>query len=197
MSRSVEDEILRALRRITRAIDLHSRRLANTYGLTGPQLVCLRALQRLGRASPSALAKEVSLSQGTVTGIVDRMLARQLVTRERNPLDRRQVLVGLTSAGHALVAQAPSPLQERFVQQLAQLPDGEQTQIRDTLECIVTMMGGEQFEAAAVLSSSSAAQSPEEVRDVLDAGETDLAVVAHLAPTIDAALAGDGKPDPA
>jgi DNA-binding MarR family transcriptional regulator len=169
---------------MTRAIDLHSRKLANTFGLTGPQLVCLRALRAVDHATPSALAKEVALSQGTVTGIIDRLAARQLVTRERNPNDRRLVTVAVTDAGRALVAQAPSPLQETFLRQLAALAPAEQQNIRATLERVVQMMGGEEIEAAAILSTSPAAQSTEEVEDVLRAGETDVAIVAEIAPAV-------------
>src|SRR5512140_3522668 len=109
----VKEAILRSLRRITRAIDLHSRHLAHTFGLTGPQLVCLRAVGARGKMTPSELAKEVSLSQATITGIIDRLAARQLVARERSNYDRRLVTVVITTAGRALIDQAPSPLQER------------------------------------------------------------------------------------
>ena len=74
----VKEDILRSLRRITRAIDLHSRHLAHTFGLTGPQLVCLRTVGARGKMTPSELAKQVSLSQATITGIIDRLAARQL-----------------------------------------------------------------------------------------------------------------------
>lgn len=147
----VEEEILRALRRISRAIDLHSRYLASTFGLTGPQLVSLRAVGQLEQATPSDLAREVSLSQATMTGIIDRLAARQLVTRERISKDRRRVTIRLTEAGRALIEQAPSPLQERFVERLSELTEAEQLEIRDTLERIVRMMDGEDLDAAPVL----------------------------------------------
>ena len=44
---SLEEQVIAALRRITRAIDLHSRLLLQTNGLTIPQLVALQAIQRL------------------------------------------------------------------------------------------------------------------------------------------------------
>ncbi len=163
----IEEDILRALRRITRAIDLHSRKLANTFGLTGPQLVCLRVLGQHESLSPSALAKEIVLSQATVTGIIDRLAARQLVSRQRSMTDRRQVSVAITDAGKALVEQAPSPLQERFVEQLAQLSEQDQGRIRDTLDEVVRMMDSEAIEAAPILSTSPTAQSAEEVQDIL------------------------------
>ncbi len=182
MVRQIEEDILRSLRRISRAIDLHSRKLVNDLGLTGPQLVVLRTIARVGPVTPSVVAREVSLSQATVTGIIDRLSGRQLATRERSDRDRRLVAVRVTEAGQALVDSAPSPLQDRFVERLAALPSAEQEQIREALERIVVMMGSEDVPAAAVLSTSSAAQSPEEAKDMLAAGETDVSVLAEILP---------------
>lgn len=150
-----EEDVLRSLRRITRAIDLHSRHLATTFGLTGPQLVCLRVVADQGPLSPSQLAREVALSQATITGIVDRLATRQLLTRERINTDRRLVTVSLTDAGRALIQAAPSPLQERFAERLAALSDKEQASIRMTLAQIVQMMDGSDLDAAPVLSNES------------------------------------------
>lgn len=149
----LEDQILRSLRRITRSIDLHSRKLSNTYGLTGPQLVCLRVIAQRGETTPSEVAREVSLSQGTVTGIVDRLVARQLVSRERSERDRRVVTLSPTEAGANLVAAAPSPLQERFLGRLAELPEREREHIRAVLTLVVEMMDGDSLDAPPVLGT--------------------------------------------
>jgi DNA-binding MarR family transcriptional regulator len=188
MVREIEEDILRSLRRISRAIDLHSRKLFNDLGLTGPQLVVLRTIARVGPVTPSAVAREVSLSQATVTGIIDRLEGRQLVIRGRSDRDRRLVTVSATDAGQVLVDSAPSPLQDRFVERLAALPNDEQEQIREALSRIVIMMGSEDVPAAAVLSTSSAAQSPEEAKDMLAAGETDVAVLAEILPGLNIAV---------
>lgn len=193
---NLEDDILRALRRITRAITLHSRRLSSTFGLTGPQLVCLRAIGEKVETSSTALAKEVSLSQGTITGIVDRLVARQLVERKRSDRDRRVVTVTLTPAGKALVEQAPSPLQERFVDRLAKLTTAEQEQLRATLYQVVEMMGGENIEAAPVLTTATVAQSTEEVMDDLDTGVTDVAIASDIVPDLEDALPSDKTSEP-
>ncbi len=161
MSESLEEDVLISLRRISRAIDLHSRYLANTFGLTGPQLVCLRALRTHDSFTSSQLARQVSLSQATVTGIVDRLLTRQLVNRVRSETDRRQVTVSITDAGRALLKDAPSPLQEKFAVRLAALDEPAKVNIRDTLRQIVAMMGGDDLQALPVLAVDS--ESPEEL----------------------------------
>lgn len=188
MSTELEEDVLRSLRRIMRSIDLHSRQLATAYGLTGPQLVSLRVIAEQGPLSPSRLARLVSLSQGTITGIVDRLAARQLVTRERTQKDRRVVMVEVTDAGRALIATAPSPLQERFVDQLHALSHEEQSIIRLTLGKIVRMMGGEAIDAAPVLASEAQIQGPHEVSAATPLTQSE--------PTPGPAVEGGGRGEP-
>lgn len=136
----IEDRILRLMRRISRAADVHSRQLSVREGLTGPQLVCLRELRSAGRSTPSELARRVSLSQPTITGILDRLEARGLVARERNPEDKRRVHVWLTERGLEAVSVAPQPLHARLARRLGAIPFKEQTRIERALERIVEMM---------------------------------------------------------
>jgi DNA-binding MarR family transcriptional regulator len=160
MSAEYEENILRSLRKITRAIDLYSHQLARQFKLTGPQIVCLRQLRREGTITPSRLAKEVSLSQATITGILDRLEARGLIERERSKEDRRRVIIQLTDNGAELAASAPSPLQERFATKLAGLPKENRAVIDTVLEQIVSMMEAEQLEAAPVLQAGSILDGP-------------------------------------
>ena len=155
MSRPIEESILRSLRKITRAVDLYSRQLARQYQLTGPQVVCLRQLQKKDEMMPSELAKTVSLSQATITGILDRLETQSLIKRERCQEDRRRVMVTLTDRGREVALSVPSPLQERFAERLARLPDEEQTAIEGVLKQVVGMMEAEDLEAAPILQSGS------------------------------------------
>src|SRR5690606_36389384 len=66
-----EIQILQALRRIIRAVDIHSRELAVRYGITGPQLVCLATLCDDGAMTGAELSCRVFVSASTITGIID------------------------------------------------------------------------------------------------------------------------------
>lgn len=141
-----EEGILRSLRRITRAIDLYSRRLATEHGLTGPQLVCLRTLARLGASTPSVIAREMHLSQPTVTGILDRLAAQGHVVRTRQLSgDRRRVSVDLTDKGRLLLRNAPSGLQDLLSAQLERVTVEERAAIHAALEQVVRMMESDQL----------------------------------------------------
>jgi DNA-binding MarR family transcriptional regulator len=136
-------EILNALRRITQAAERHSCDLVKQVGLTGPQLVILGEVARRGEAALGDIARRVSLSQATLTGVVERLESRGLVTRRRSPQDRRKVLVQATPEALALLRTAPPPLQESFLQQFERLADWERTSMIGALQRIAAMMSGE------------------------------------------------------
>jgi len=138
---TVEDGIAAALRQINHAVDLHSRRLLEEFGLTGPQLATLQAAARQGKVAAGALAKAVHLSQPTVTGILDRLERRGLIDRTRDSQDRRSTFISVTQAGHRVLDAAPSLLQDRFRKELGRLEDWEQTLILSTLQRIAALMG--------------------------------------------------------
>lgn len=148
MNTPYDENILRSLRRITRALDVYSRKLASEYRLTGPQLVCLQALARSGPTAPSKLAAAVSLSQPTVTGILDRLEQRGLVVRTRLTTDRRRVEVELTEKGMAVADSSPFPLHERFACRFQQLPNQDQAKIDQVLEQVVDMMESDKWDEA-------------------------------------------------
>lgn len=149
------DKVLIALRRIIRAVDLHSHSLSQRYGLTGPQLVILRELLRRGEISGSELAGAVSLSLATVTGILTRLEARGLVSRRRSESDKRRVLVRTTPAAERLLEAAPPPLQESFARQFERLKDWEQSLILSSLQRLVTMMEARELDASPFLTTGS------------------------------------------
>ena len=124
------EDILLALRRIMRSMDIASRQLISEYGLTIPQLLCLQHLQEQGPMTTGMLAQAVSLSPATVTGILDRMERRGLVTRERRPEDKRRVLVAVTATGRTASEAAPSYLAKRLTRALERLPEDDRAEIQ-------------------------------------------------------------------
>ena len=132
--------ILRALRRITRSIALHSRHLAACSHITAPQLVCLRAIIANEPLTATAISREIHVSPSTVVGILDRLEDKGLIRRERGREDRRIVFISATEAGVELARQAPSPLQKRLADALNALPELEQATITLSLERIVDLM---------------------------------------------------------
>ncbi len=138
----ISDNILAQLRKIVRAMEIQSRQLQRECALTSPQLVLLREIVLREETAIGTLASHVSLSNATVTGIVDRLEQRGLVVRNRNAKDRRQVLISSTEAGRALCQKAPPLMQEKFLTALSRLQDWEQTQMLAALSRLAAMMNG-------------------------------------------------------
>ncbi|MBE8716981.1 MarR family winged helix-turn-helix transcriptional regulator [Cellvibrio polysaccharolyticus] len=150
---SKTEEVLIALRRVIRATDLHSRQLIKTASVTAPQLLLMQAIHRQENAIISKLAQEVSLSQATVTTILDRLEKRELVYRQRSEQDKRKVHVHLTAAGQTLLKSAPTALQQEFVNRFNGLPDWEQSMILASLQRIAHMMNAQDIDASPFLDT--------------------------------------------
>ena len=152
--------ILRALRRITRSIALHSRQLSAGSKITAPQLVCLRTVIDKGPLTATMISREMHVSPSTVVGVLDRLEDKALVVRERCREDRRIVHVSATEAGKQLAKNTPSPLQQTLSEALQQLPEAEQLQITTALERVVALIDSE-AELEAGQSASPLLEIPE------------------------------------
>ena len=145
------DEVLVSLRRVIRATDLHSKHLAKTTGLTAPQILLLQTIRNKGEVTIGELANEISLSQATVTTIIDRLEKRNLVFRERSKQDKRKVHAYLTDEALEILKNAPIPLQEHFTRQFGDLQAWEQTMIISSLQRVAQMMDAQHIDAAPLL----------------------------------------------
>ena len=145
------EEVLVALRRVIRATDLHSKHLAKTTGLTAPQILLLQTIRDKGQVTIGELANEMSLSQATVTTILDRLETRSLVYRERSKTDKRKVHAYLTEQAEETLKEAPIPLQDHFAKQFSNLQEWEQTMIISSLQRVAQMMDAQHIDASPVL----------------------------------------------
>lgn len=150
---SYDLRVLQSLRRIIRAVALHSRKLSMQHNITGPQLACLLAVNEHGPLTASSLAREVHLSPSTIVGILDRLEQKGLVLRQRSSQDRRVINIAITTKGRELANSTPSPLQDTLAKALKGLPEIDQVSIVLSLEKVVALMEVEDLDAAPVLET--------------------------------------------
>lgn len=155
-----DEELLIALRKIIRAIDLRSKQLSKNIGLTGPQLLVTRYVGKEPGVIVKQIAENVNLSAATVTNILDRLENRELVVRVRSTEDKRKVGVFLTEAGQAILSTAPMPFQEHFTNRFAELAEWEQSQMVATLQRLAYMMDAEDIPASPVLEVGEFIETP-------------------------------------
>jgi DNA-binding MarR family transcriptional regulator len=117
------------LLRATRAMESDLReRLRVQFGITLPQFDVMAALYRKADGiTMTELSRMLIVSNGNVTGIIDRLVADRLVTRRPAADDRRSFLVRLTPKGEQqfdVVARAHQEWVDRLLSGL----DGEQAE---------------------------------------------------------------------
>jgi len=159
------EALLVALRQITRAIDLHSRQLLKETGLTTSQLVILEAITRQDVATPTSIAREIHLSQATVTNIVARLEKNGLVERHRSGDDRRSVQLTLTESGRRKVNAAPELLQADFLSQYRELQTWEANLLLSAVQRLATMMHAEKLDASPILAIGDLGEQDDRTAD--------------------------------
>jgi len=145
--------ILQALRRIIHAVDVQSKKVATTYGVTVPQIICLHKVVEKGPISTSALGKEVFLASSTVIGILDRLEEKGYIIRARDTKDRRLVYGQASTKGRQLVECMPNLIQETLCNAFADLSELELSTITLSLEKIIELMEAGRLQAPPILDS--------------------------------------------
>jgi len=152
-------ELLISLRKVIRAIGLHSKHLSKTSGLTSPQLLIMLEIDKISGVNSSQVAKNVNLSAATVTNILDRLENKDVILRVRNTQDKRKIGLYLTENGQALLLNAPQPLQQNFIENFSNLALWEQSQLLSSVERLADMMNANEIDAAPLLELHSISAS--------------------------------------
>jgi len=161
------EEVVATLRQIIRAIDLQSKKLTKTFGLTGPQLIVLKEIQKSPDKPISEISRQVSLSQATVTSILDRLEQQGFAIRHRSEKDKRKVNLILTEKALTILNTNPSLLQEEFSNRFEKLENWEKNMILASLQRLSFMMNAENIQSPPVLVSGPIAASSQEVKRYL------------------------------
>jgi DNA-binding MarR family transcriptional regulator len=92
---------------LQRALAAHDAAQAGAAGLKLQHYRVLQAVARLPAATPARVADAVGLRRSTMTGVLDSLERKGLLTRERSTTDRRSVLLRCTDEGRSHVAVEP------------------------------------------------------------------------------------------
>lgn len=89
--------VIRQIRRFIAATIFFNQKVADRVGLHLTDMQCLNLLELIGPATPGELGRQLALTTGGVTVMLDRLEKKGYVKREPNPLDRRSLLVSVLS----------------------------------------------------------------------------------------------------
>jgi len=130
--------VLDSVRHLVQALRLSSTSAQDRVGVSGAQLYVLRQLASASTPlSVNELAERTLTHQSSVSAVVQRLEAQNLVRRARSPHDARQMEISLAPAARALLRKAPEAAQERLVGALARMPARRRSQFASLLRDFV------------------------------------------------------------
>ena len=99
--------------------------VAERLGLNVIDLRCLRLAGEAVEPTAGHLAKITGLTTGTITGLLDRLERARFIRRERDPEDRRKVIVKVLPSGVQKVERIMAPLSEDMNKALGDFTEDE------------------------------------------------------------------------
>jgi DNA-binding transcriptional ArsR family regulator len=91
----LENDFLVAMRRAGSIMQLLGQVAAERIGINATDLNCLNIVALTGPMTAGELARATGLTTASITGVLDRLEEGGFIARERDPGDRRRVIVGL------------------------------------------------------------------------------------------------------
>jgi DNA-binding MarR family transcriptional regulator len=129
-----EDRLSLALRYVAHISSLYSKALEKELKITLGQLLCLRVLLRGNPLQINEISKRTFLASSTVTGIIDRLEAKGLVSRLRDYPDRRVCCVKLLPPGLRVAQSRSAPIQALIAKSIEKLSPQEVQTVLSGLE---------------------------------------------------------------
>ncbi|MBI4282098.1 MAG: MarR family transcriptional regulator [Chloroflexi bacterium] len=107
-----------------------------TLDLSTPQIRALFLILQEGSLRMSRLASALDVSVSRATGLVDRLVEKDLVSRWPDPDDRRSVLCALTEKGKELAQRLSAARRSRWEERLAPLSQAELKKVCKAMELV-------------------------------------------------------------
>lgn len=149
-------EIVIAIRRLIRAIDLDSKKSQKETGLSIPQLLALIFISKQTdyQTTQLELRKHLNLNSSTVTGIVSRLVNKGYLARLPAREDKRATRLAITHEGLAILKVSSPLLQEKLTNRLSKLEDQKLDEILSTLKFLISLLEAEDIDASPFITSS-------------------------------------------
>jgi DNA-binding MarR family transcriptional regulator len=125
--------VLREVRRMTAQSVLIGQAVSERFGLSSSDLECLDLALLSGGATAGEFAKATGLTTGAITGVIDRLERAGYVRREKDPTDRRKVIVRARPAMTRQIAPLYDSLQREMTALWSRYSDAELAVILDFL----------------------------------------------------------------
>jgi len=126
-------QVLKKFRIIYGSVRQHFREIEQTCGVTGSQLWILQEVNNAPGIGVSELSERLSIHQSTGSQLVEKLVARNLINKERSKEDQRRVGLWLTTEASSLLKNAPGPAEGILPEALQALPESALLTLENSL----------------------------------------------------------------
>jgi DNA-binding MarR family transcriptional regulator len=134
---------LQELRTIFGSARTHDAELRRSAGVSGSQLWALAEIARSiesGGITVNGLSAQMALHQTTTSNLINLLVERGLIQRERDASDQRIVHLRATARGQQVLSATPGPHEGLLVDALRRLQPAQLEQLSTCLQWIVQLM---------------------------------------------------------
>ena len=132
--------VLQQFRFVFKSVKKHFQWVEQETGISGSQLWALAQIGAAPGLRVTELARALVVHQTTASNLIDKLVQRKLVRRERKREDQRVVQLFLTQRGEAVIAQAPKPYEGVLPDALMRLPQAELARLDALLKSLTRHM---------------------------------------------------------
>ena len=118
-------QVLKRFRIIYGSVRQHFRDVEQTCGVTGSQLWILQEVAKTPGIGVSELADRLSIHHSTGSQLIEKLVTRSLINKERSKEDQRRVGLWVTEEASGLLKNAPGPAEGILPEALQALPESE------------------------------------------------------------------------
>lgn len=140
MQNSLAKDALKQFRIIFGTVRQHFRVIEVSCGISGSQLWLLHEIAQHPELGVSRLAENLAIHQSTCSLLVEKLVKKQLVEKQRLAQDQRKVGLIVTAAGQAVLAKAPQPIDGILPQVLATLDRETLQNLNSSLKLVINKL---------------------------------------------------------
>lgn len=132
--------VLQQFRFIFKSVKKHFQWVEQETGVSGSQLWALAQIAATPGIRVTELARALAIHQSTASNLIDKLVQRKLIRRERRGSDQRVVRLHPTRPGLAIVAKAPRPIEGVLPDALMRLPEADLLKLDAMLKGVTQLM---------------------------------------------------------
>ncbi len=133
-------DFLRLLWSIEHHLQSTSKRMEARLGITGPLRLVLKVVAESPGISATEVASIVRLHPSTITGILQRLIAKGLLLRARDPINARKIRLRIQPAGRRFVRPTRGTIESAVERALKDVPASSVHAAREVLAAIATTL---------------------------------------------------------